>query len=134
MELQMDKEQLENLLWQISKLRTFCEERCCKKMDATDTGFGKYNRIESIAFYPDEVTITVIDSSYDLRDLASVSLNIDEICMMDEEWKNHLIKLKEDAEIEREKREKKRKWEEQQRRKSRYLELKKEFEEDNIQM
>lgn len=134
MELGMDKEQLESLLWQISKLRAFCEERCCKKMGVVNTGFSKHNRIESIAFYPDEITITVIDSGYDLRDIASVSLSIDEILMTDEEWKNHLIKLKEDAKIEREKTEKKRKWEEQQRRKSRYLELKKEFEEDNIQM
>ncbi len=132
MELGMNKEQLESLLCQISKLRAFCEIRCFKKMDATKIGFGKHNIIESIAFYPDGVTVTVIDSGYDLRDTSSVSLSIDEILMTDEEWKNHLIKLKEETDIEREKSEKKRKWEEQQKRKSRYLELKKEFEEDNI--
>lgn len=122
------EEQIKGLLFDITQIRNLCEKRCLEKMDVMDKGFGEYNRVESVDFHEDGMSITVVDMGYDLRDIAYMSIDIDEMSMTDDQWKDHITKLKQETEFQNEEKKKKEKMEEQQRRKNKYLELKKEFE------
>ena len=89
----INKEDIIKLLHDALNLKLLCERRGLEKIDAEKRGFRKDNRIEFVEFNENDVIIQVTDSGYDLRDIAQISLNIDEICMIEDSWKLHLQRL-----------------------------------------
>lgn len=125
--MKISEQDLTQVLKYLDKTRSQITQRGREKIDANEEGIRKYNQLESICYRPNGVEIQYADSGYDGIDSVCVRLSIDELCMTHEEWNAYISEIMKEVEERRKEEQAQEREAHQERRRAKYLKLKKEF-------